>query len=347
MPVLLLCAFLIASAGLAAIVLAGFAFARRPSRSLAAFFCLAVASWLLSLDLGISGFSWQTGTSLHVWFRRFNAFASRAELILVPLAASLFTAPARSDGESTIGRRLAFAVSLAATAVSLVISFAVVPAFTRLAFANADAVWVAVLSFVALVAAGELAFDRARLGREGTLSFAAIAGVLATVFALAPGAFRRLTLNDDAITLALSALVSLAAIVGMPLAAGKAAQGSRAEKNAARDNAGTGESGYAARETTITESRAGETAPENGAQAHPAREAAKTEAGTTDSPPWRLSARETEIAALIAEGKTNAEIAADLFISQKTVETHLYNIFRKAGVTNRVQLARALLSAPR
>ncbi len=60
-----------------------------------------------------------------------------------------------------------------------------------------------------------------------------------------------------------------------------------------------------------------------------------------------LSAREAEIAILLAEGKTNAEIARDLFISTKTVETHISNMFRKTGVSNRVQLARTLLEGPR
>jgi DNA-binding CsgD family transcriptional regulator len=327
MPVLLLCAFLVASAGLAATILAGVAFARRPSRSLAAFLCLVIASWLLALDLGISDFSWQTGASLHVWFRRFSAFATRAELALVPLAGCLFTVPSRKDGPVTVGRRLAFAFSLAATAIALVVSLAVVPAFTRAALANADATWVAAFSFIALVALAGLAFDRARLAREGTFYFVVIAGALSPVFALAPFAFRRLTLNDDAIPLALSALVSLAAIVGMPLASGKAATGRRAEKSVARKNAGP------------------ETESEHEKAAHPTREIPKPESGSVGNPAWVLSARETEIASLIAEGKTNGEIAAALFISQKTVETHLYNIFRKTGVTNRVQLARALLSA--
>lgn len=57
-----------------------------------------------------------------------------------------------------------------------------------------------------------------------------------------------------------------------------------------------------------------------------------------------LSSREREIASLILDGKTNGEIADALFISRKTVETHLYNMFRKLNVTNRVQLVRRLLS---
>jgi DNA-binding CsgD family transcriptional regulator len=45
---------------------------------------------------------------------------------------------------------------------------------------------------------------------------------------------------------------------------------------------------------------------------------------------------------LVVDRKTNPEIAAELFLSQKTVETHLRNIFRKVGVSSRVELARAV-----
>jgi DNA-binding CsgD family transcriptional regulator len=55
-----------------------------------------------------------------------------------------------------------------------------------------------------------------------------------------------------------------------------------------------------------------------------------------------LTARELEIAGLVVDRKTNPEIAAQLFLSPKTVETHLHNIFRKIGVTSRVELARAV-----
>jgi DNA-binding NarL/FixJ family response regulator len=55
-----------------------------------------------------------------------------------------------------------------------------------------------------------------------------------------------------------------------------------------------------------------------------------------------LTARELELARLIVERKTNPEIAAALFLSQKTVETHLRNTFRKLGVSSRVELASAI-----
>jgi DNA-binding CsgD family transcriptional regulator/tetratricopeptide (TPR) repeat protein len=49
----------------------------------------------------------------------------------------------------------------------------------------------------------------------------------------------------------------------------------------------------------------------------------------------RLSAREREVLAQVAAGKTNREIARDLTISQHTVGRHLENVFAKLGVTNR------------
>jgi len=55
-----------------------------------------------------------------------------------------------------------------------------------------------------------------------------------------------------------------------------------------------------------------------------------------------LTERELQVARLVVDRKTNPEIAAVLFLSQKTVETHLRNIFRKVSVSSRVELARAV-----
>ena len=60
-----------------------------------------------------------------------------------------------------------------------------------------------------------------------------------------------------------------------------------------------------------------------------------------------LTEREHQVARLVVDRKTNPEIAAELFLSQKTVETHLRNIFRKLDVASRVQLARAVERADR
>ncbi len=55
-----------------------------------------------------------------------------------------------------------------------------------------------------------------------------------------------------------------------------------------------------------------------------------------------LTERELQVARLVVDRKTNPEIAAELFLSKKTVETHLRNIFRKIDVSSRVALARAV-----
>jgi ATP/maltotriose-dependent transcriptional regulator MalT len=55
-----------------------------------------------------------------------------------------------------------------------------------------------------------------------------------------------------------------------------------------------------------------------------------------------LTERELQVARLVVDRRTNSEIAAELFLSQKTVETHLRNIFHKMDVTTRVALARAV-----
>jgi len=60
-----------------------------------------------------------------------------------------------------------------------------------------------------------------------------------------------------------------------------------------------------------------------------------------------LTERELQIAGLVVDRKTNPEIAAELFLSLKTIETHMRNTFRKLGVSSRVELARAVERARR
>ena len=55
-----------------------------------------------------------------------------------------------------------------------------------------------------------------------------------------------------------------------------------------------------------------------------------------------LSRREREVADLVTARKTNREMAAELFLSEKTVESHLRNIFVKLGASSRVEVARAV-----
>ena len=60
---------------------------------------------------------------------------------------------------------------------------------------------------------------------------------------------------------------------------------------------------------------------------------------TPASPAEPLTEREIAVARLVGEGKTNAEIGTDLFISAGTVKTHVANIQRKLGARNRVAIA--------
>ena len=60
-------------------------------------------------------------------------------------------------------------------------------------------------------------------------------------------------------------------------------------------------------------------------------------AGLGDDGP--LSRRETEVAALVAAGRTNKEIAAELYLSERTAQNHVQHILTKLGVGNRTQVA--------
>jgi DNA-binding NarL/FixJ family response regulator len=56
--------------------------------------------------------------------------------------------------------------------------------------------------------------------------------------------------------------------------------------------------------------------------------------------PDGLTQREAEVLALIAEGRSNAEIAEELFISEATVKTHINNTFAKIGARHRAEAVR-------
>ena len=59
-----------------------------------------------------------------------------------------------------------------------------------------------------------------------------------------------------------------------------------------------------------------------------------------------LTAQEEQVATLATNGLTNAEIAARLFLSSKTIEYHLGNTYRKLGIRRRSELTSALASSP-
>jgi DNA-binding NarL/FixJ family response regulator len=55
-----------------------------------------------------------------------------------------------------------------------------------------------------------------------------------------------------------------------------------------------------------------------------------------------LSRREREVARMVADGRSNPDIASALFLSRKTIERHVSNIMAKLGVRNRTELAALL-----
>lgn len=58
-----------------------------------------------------------------------------------------------------------------------------------------------------------------------------------------------------------------------------------------------------------------------------------------------LTDREREVLALIAEGRSSADVADRLYVSEATVKSHIHRVFRKLGLRNRVQAAIAAYEA--
>jgi DNA-binding CsgD family transcriptional regulator len=53
-----------------------------------------------------------------------------------------------------------------------------------------------------------------------------------------------------------------------------------------------------------------------------------------------LTPQELQVARFVAEGLTNREVAAQLFLSPRTIDFHLRNVYRKLGISSRTALAR-------
>ena len=113
-------------------------------------------------------------------------------------------------------------------------------------------------------------------------------------------------------------------------------------------SSGDGASEAAAQANEPASQKASETVEQNDVQT-----IAKAEEATAQSrsnlfraiqEEFGFTERETELCKLICEGKSNPDIAKELFISENTVKTHIYNLFRKADVSSRMELA-SLISA--
>ncbi len=72
------------------------------------------------------------------------------------------------------------------------------------------------------------------------------------------------------------------------------------------------------------------------------RVARKGRRAESDAGVASLSGREREIADLVADGRKNRQIAADLYLSEKTIENHMSRIFSKLDVSSRAQVARLI-----
>jgi DNA-binding NarL/FixJ family response regulator len=121
----------------------------------------------------------------------------------------------------------------------------------------------------------------------------------------------------------------LRAAVDVADRAGLLPAGARARYHLARVLARRGRDAEAAALAATTAARAGEL------RMRPLREAA-TRLGRGAGP---LTRREREVAALVARGLTSKAIAADLYLSERTVETHVQHILTKLGLANRTQIA--------
>jgi DNA-binding NarL/FixJ family response regulator len=65
-----------------------------------------------------------------------------------------------------------------------------------------------------------------------------------------------------------------------------------------------------------------------------------TNSGVSSDSQVKLTKREVEVLSLVIEGKSSKEVADQLYVSKRTVDFHLANIYSKLSVTNRLQAFR-------
>jgi two-component system response regulator NreC len=111
----------------------------------------------------------------------------------------------------------------------------------------------------------------------------------------------------------------------------------------ARHALGAGAIGYVLKEAADDELVEAVRRAANGELYLNPRLGARVAAEPSPGPPDDLSEREVDVLRLIALGHTNAEIAGQLFLSVRTVETHRAHIQHKLGLTTRAQLVRYAL----
>jgi DNA-binding NarL/FixJ family response regulator len=192
------------------------------------------------------------------------------------------------------------------------------------------------------LAAGDVAAARAALGDEGWGDGAPAAGAAATPWAraIAGRAVAAVLLAEDRATEAVEAAGAARATAPAPLQAALArlvegralaAAGDRTAAIAVLAEAEAELDGFGAvrrRDEAVRELRK---------LGHRVIRAARDANDGVFGP---LTAREREIALLVAAGRTNREVADQLVLSAKTIEAHLRNIYAKLGVRSRVELAR-------
>jgi DNA-binding CsgD family transcriptional regulator len=110
--------------------------------------------------------------------------------------------------------------------------------------------------------------------------------------------------------------------------------GDLARKGHLRQHAGDGVVSYG-----LAEQSRASLPDETGALTRPAADEDGVPDGAAVSLEEPLSERELEVLALLASGRTNAEIARDLFVAVGTVKSHVNNIYRKLGAANRAEAA--------